>query len=72
MTELEKKIIFHIESMRDGCSREVLYNYISSEKVNQVLDDFIEKGYLMETDSLILINYDKIKINTWIDAIIKD
>ena len=72
MSESEKKLIYHIESMRDGCSREVLYDYMPSAEVDQIVDDFKNKGYLMETDSLIFINYEKVTVNTWIDASINE
>lgn len=72
MTESEKKLLYHLESMRDGCSREVLYDYMPKEEVDAILDDFIGKNYISEGSGLLFINYEKITITPWIDAQINE
>lgn len=72
MNESEKKLLYHAESMRDGCSREVLYDYLPHAEVDEIVDDFKSKGYLFENDGMIFINYEKIDIIPWVDASIKE
>jgi hypothetical protein len=72
MTDNEKKLLYHLESMRDGCSREVLYEYLPKETVDEIVDRFKEKEYLFETSDLLFINYEKITIIPWMDASINE
>lgn len=72
MNEKEKNVIWQIESMRDGCTREVLYNYFTKEELDPILNNFIENNYLTTTDDLLFINYEKISVNTWIDVTINE
>lgn len=72
MTDNEKKLLYHIESMRDGCSRDVLYEYLPKEEVDEIVDRFKEKDYLSEGSGMIFINYEKITIIPWVDASINE
>jgi hypothetical protein len=68
MTEDQKKFFYYIESMRDGCTKEVLVNYLSEDQVNKFIEDFLEKKYIYTADGLIFINYEKINVDTWNDV----
>lgn len=71
MTEQEKKVIYHIESMRDGCTREILYGYFSKEELDIIVDGFMKNDYVMLAGDMLLINYEKLQIDTWENVIIK-
>lgn len=68
MNEDQKKFFYYLESMRDGCTKEILYNYMDKNLVDEYISMFLEKNYIYKADELILINYDKVSVDTWVDV----
>ena len=71
MGENEKKVFYLLESMRDGCTRDVLYESLPSEEVDKIMSRFLESGYVSESDGLIFINYEKVEVDCWVDVRVK-
>jgi hypothetical protein len=68
MNEDQKKFFYYLESMRDGCTRDILCGYMDEKLVDEFLKEFLEKDYIYQADPLIFINYSKVSVNTWIDV----
>ena len=71
MNENEKQVFYLIESMRDGCTRDIIYEKFTKEEADSMLSNFLERQCIFESSGLLSINYEKIKINCWIDVEIK-
>lgn len=68
MTEDQKKFFYHLESMRDGCTKETLYDYLDKNLVDDFVKEFLEKNYIYETDGYLFINYEKVTVDSWNDV----
>jgi len=71
MNENEKKFFYLVESMRDGCTLDIIYESIAKKDADDIMSNFIEKNYIFENDGIISVNYEKIEINCWSDVKIK-
>jgi hypothetical protein len=71
MNENEKKFFYLLESMRDGCTRDVLGDSLPKEEVEDMASRFLKSEYIYETDGLIFINYEKVEVDCWNDVRIK-
>lgn len=71
MTEQEKKVIYYIESMRDGCTADILHNYFQKEELDSIIKKFIKNDYILLVGDMLVINYDKLQVDTWENVIIK-
>lgn len=70
VTEDQKKFFYHLDSMRDGCTKDVLCDYLDKDLVDNFVKDFLEKNYIYETDGYLFINYEKVAVDPWSDVII--
>jgi hypothetical protein len=68
MSENEKKFFYLLESMRDGCTRDVLNDSFSKEEVDNMASKFLKLGYIQESNELIFINYEKLEVDCWNDV----
>lgn len=71
MSENEKKFFYLLESMRDGCTRHVLYDSLPQKEIDDFMSRFLESGHILESDGLVFINYDKVEVDCWVSVRIK-
>ena len=68
MSENEKKFFYLLESMRDGCTRDILNDSLPKEEVDHMYSRFLRLGYIYESSGLIFINYEKVEVDCWNDV----
>lgn len=71
MSENEKKFFYLLESMRDGCTRDVLYDSLPREEIDDFMSRFLESSHILESDGFVFINYDKVEVDCWVDVRVK-
>lgn len=71
MSEVEKKFFYLLESMRDSCTKEILYESIDKEETDRIISKFLDSEHIYESDGMIFINYEKIDIDCWSDVRMK-